>query len=177
MATLFSTLCFTVVSLSHAVTKDQLSHLLMLYVRHIILVCTHYSYFSRLVSWDRSHVMLLLRGADVCLFTTALEIAKAHNQDLQVVGSCPSECVCATIFACNIQINSLDSLNYFITSGSARQAAMEQVLVSYIVPNVYLCWEMQCVVSAYINLLTHSLVRKARHWYKLKPYIAFLSRF
>ena len=62
----------------------------------------HYSHVYTLVSWDHSHVMLLLRGADVCLFTVALEIAKAHNQDFQVVGSCPSECVCATIFACNI---------------------------------------------------------------------------
>ena len=41
MATLFSTLCFTVVPLSHAFTKDQLSYLLMLYVRHIILVYIH----------------------------------------------------------------------------------------------------------------------------------------
>ena len=40
------------------------------------------------------------------LFAIALEIAKAHNQDLQVVGSCQrsiqSECVCATIFACTV---------------------------------------------------------------------------
>ena len=47
-------------------------------------------------------------------FTVALEIAKAHNQDLQVVGSCPSECVCATtlhVIYISFHIHSLGSLN------------------------------------------------------------------
>ena len=76
----------------------------------------------------------------MCLFTIALEIAKAHHQDLQVVGPCQRsiqrECMSVLLYLyviyISFHIHSLSSLNCCITSGLSRQEVMGQVLFSYI---------------------------------------------
>ena len=106
----------------------------------------------------------------MCLFTIALEIAKAHHQDLQVVGPCQRsiqrECVSVLLYLyviyISFHIHSLSSLNCCITSGSSRQEVMGQVLFSYINLTTVL-W----AVSSFFPQIFTTLQRNAMYGFSL----------